>query len=85
MPTPIPRWKPSPARSSAARTASTKVISRDRHADYVQTLALVGASLERFSTEIRNLQRTDVLEVEENFAKGRRQLRHAPQAQPDPQ
>jgi adenylosuccinate lyase len=48
------------------------VISRDRHADYVQTLALVAASLERFSTEIRNLQRTDVLEVEENFAKGQK-------------
>ncbi|MCT0200759.1 adenylosuccinate lyase [Synechococcus sp. CS-1325] len=53
-------------------TASTQVIGRDRHADYVQTLALVGASLERFSTEIRNLQRTDVLEVEENFAKGQK-------------
>ncbi len=52
--------------------ASTQVISRDRHAEYVQTLALVGASLERFSTEIRNLQRTDVLEVEENFAKGQK-------------
>ncbi|MFN9621037.1 MAG: adenylosuccinate lyase [Synechococcaceae cyanobacterium] len=53
-------------------TASTQVISRDRHAEYVQTLALVGASLERFATEIRNLQRTDVLEVEENFAKGQK-------------
>ena len=53
-------------------TASTQVISRDRHADYVQTLALVGASLDRFATEIRNLQRTDVLEVEESFAKGQK-------------
>jgi adenylosuccinate lyase len=53
-------------------TASTQVISRDRHAEYVQTLALVAASLERFATEIRNLQRTDVLEVEENFAKGQK-------------
>ncbi|WP_320673963.1 adenylosuccinate lyase [Prochlorococcus sp. MIT 1341] len=53
-------------------TASTQVISRDRHADYVQTLALIGASLDRFATEIRNLQRTDVLEVEENFAKGQK-------------
>ncbi|MCX5968291.1 MAG: adenylosuccinate lyase [Cyanobacteria bacterium] len=52
--------------------ASTQVISRDRHAEYVQTLALIGASLERFTTEIRNLQRTDVLEVEENFAKGQK-------------
>jgi len=53
-------------------TASTQVIARDRHADYVQTLALVAASLERFATEIRNLQRSDVLEVEENFAKGQK-------------
>ncbi len=53
-------------------TASTQIISRDRHAHYVQTLALVGSSLDRFATEIRNLQRTDVLEVEENFAKGQK-------------
>ena len=53
-------------------TASTQVISRDRHADYVQTLALVTASIERFAVEIRNLQRTDVLEVEEYFAKGQK-------------
>ena len=52
--------------------ASTQVIGRDRHAEYVQTLALVGTSLERFSTEIRNLQRSDVLEVEEEFAKGQK-------------
>ncbi len=53
-------------------TASTQVISRDRHADYIQTLALIGTSLDRFATEIRNLQRTDVLEVEESFAKGQK-------------
>jgi len=53
-------------------TASTQVISRDRHAEYVQTIALVGASLDRFATEIRNLQRTDVLEVEEGFTKGQK-------------
>ena len=52
--------------------ASTQVISRDRHSEYVQVLALVGASLDRFATEIRNLQRTDVLEVEESFAKGQK-------------
>ncbi len=52
--------------------ASTQVISRDRHAEYVQTLALVGSSLDRFATEIRNLQRTDVLEVEEGFTKGQK-------------
>jgi adenylosuccinate lyase len=53
-------------------TASTQVISRDRHAEFVQTLALLGASIERFAVEIRNLQRTDVLEVEEFFAKGQK-------------
>jgi adenylosuccinate lyase len=53
-------------------TASTQVISRDRHADFVQQLALLGASIERFAVEIRNLQRTDVLEVEEFFAKGQK-------------
>ncbi len=52
--------------------ASTQVISRDRHAEFVQALALVAASLERFSVEIRNLQRTDVLEVEEYFSKGQK-------------
>ncbi|NEU76874.1 adenylosuccinate lyase [Hassallia byssoidea VB512170] len=53
-------------------TASTQVISRDRHADYVQQLALLAASIERFAVEIRNLQRTDVLEVEEFFSKGQK-------------
>tara|TARA_Y100001978_G_scaffold167949_1_gene156232 strand:+ start:7073 stop:8368 length:1296 start_codon:yes stop_codon:yes gene_type:complete len=53
-------------------TVSTQVISRDRHAEYVQTLALVGSSLDRFATEIRNLQRTDVLEVEEGFTPGQK-------------
>lgn len=53
-------------------TASTQVISRDRHAEYVQTLALLASSIERFAVEIRNLQRTDVLEVEEYFAKGQK-------------
>ncbi|OKH28532.1 adenylosuccinate lyase [Chroogloeocystis siderophila] len=53
-------------------TASTQVISRDIHADYVQQLALLAASIERFAVEIRNLQRTDVLEVEEFFAKGQK-------------
>ena len=53
-------------------TASTQVISRDRHAEFVQQLALLAASLERFAVEIRNLQRTDVLEVEEYFSKGQK-------------
>jgi len=53
-------------------TASTQVISRDVHAEFVQQIALVGASLERFAVEIRNMQRTDVLEVEEYFSKGQK-------------
>lgn len=53
-------------------TASTQVVSRDRHAEYVQGLALLAASIERFAVEIRNLQRTDVLEVEEFFSKGQK-------------
>ena len=52
--------------------ASTQIISRDRHADFFQTLALLAASIERFAVEIRNLQRTDVLEVEEFFSKGQK-------------
>lgn len=53
-------------------TASTQVISRDRHANYLNMLALLAASIERFAVEIRNLQRTDVLEVEEYFSKGQK-------------
>jgi adenylosuccinate lyase len=52
--------------------ASTQVISRDRHAEFLQMLALLTASIERFAVEIRNLQRTDVLEVEEFFAPGQK-------------
>ncbi len=50
--------------------ASTQVIQRDRHAQFVGALALTGASLEKFATEIRGLQRTEVLEAEEPFAAG---------------
>jgi adenylosuccinate lyase len=50
-------------------TASTQVISRDIHAEFLNALALLGASIERFAVEIRNLQRTDVLEVEVFFSK----------------
>jgi adenylosuccinate lyase len=52
--------------------ASTQVISRDIHADFANVLALLGASIERFAVEIRNLQKTDVLEVEEFFSKGQK-------------
>lgn len=51
---------------------STQVIQRDRHAYYMATLALIGASLEQMALEIRNLQRTEVHEVEESFGKGQK-------------
>ncbi len=52
--------------------ASTQVIPRDRHAVFIQTLALCGAAIERIATEVRHLQRTEVLEVEEPFTKGQK-------------
>jgi len=48
---------------------SNQVIQRDRHAEYVQVLALMAATLEKTATEIRNLQRTEIREVEEPFGK----------------
>lgn len=51
---------------------STQILQRDRHAEFLNTLALIASSLDKFATEIRNLQRTDILEVEENFAKGQK-------------
>ena len=51
---------------------STQVIQRDRHACYMATLALIGASLEQMAMEVRNLQRTEVHEVEESFGKGQK-------------
>ena len=51
----------------AAEPASTQVIPRDRHAAFLSTLALTGASVERFATEIRHLQRSEVGEVRESF------------------
>lgn len=51
---------------------STQIVQRDRHAAYMSILAVIGSSLEKMATEIRNLQRTDILEVEESFAKGQK-------------
>jgi len=51
---------------------ATQVIQRDVYAQYMATLAVVGASLEKFATEIRHLQKTEVLEVEEPFGKGQK-------------
>jgi len=51
---------------------STQVIPRDRHAAYFATLAVVASSIERLATEIRHLQRTEVLEAEEYFSEGQK-------------
>jgi len=51
---------------------STQVIQRDRHAEYVTTLAILAASLEKIAMEIRTLQRTEILEAEEPFAEGQK-------------
>jgi adenylosuccinate lyase len=51
---------------------STQVVQRDRHAQFMNTLAIIGSSLEKFATEIRHLQKTEVLEVEEPFGKGQK-------------
>jgi len=53
-----------------AAKVSSQIIQRDRHAQFVTTLALIASSLEKFATEIRALQRTEVLEAEEPFEDG---------------
>lgn len=53
-------------------TASTQVISRDRYAFFLATLAILGSSLDRFASEIRHMARTEVREVEEGFSRGQR-------------
>jgi adenylosuccinate lyase len=54
----------------AREDVSTQVVPRDRHAELLEAIALAGAGLERFATEIRHLQRTEVREVEEPFRSG---------------
>jgi adenylosuccinate lyase len=51
---------------------STQVIQRDRHAEWMATLAIIATSLEKIATEVRGLQRTEILEVEEPFAEGQK-------------
>ena len=51
---------------------STQIIQRDRHAQFMSTLGVIGATLEKITTEIRHLQRTEVLEAEEYFSKGQK-------------
>jgi adenylosuccinate lyase len=56
----------------AAEDVSTQVVPRDRHAVLLARIAIAGAGLERFATEVRNLQRTEVREVEEPFGEGQK-------------
>lgn len=51
---------------------STQIIQRDRHAQYLNTLAVIASSLDKFATEIRHLQKTEVLEAEEYFSEGQK-------------
>ena len=53
-------------------SVSTQVIQRDLHANYLQTLALIATTIEQFAVELRHLQRSEVLEVEEGFSKGQK-------------
>ena len=53
-------------------TVSNQVIQRDHHAEFLTTLALIGSTIEKIAIEIRHLQRTEVLEVEEYFLKGQK-------------
>ena len=55
-----------------AATLSTQIVLRDRHAEFCGTLALVASSIDRWATEFRHLQRTEVFEVEEFFAEGQK-------------
>ena len=53
-------------------TISTQIVQRDRHAEFLTTLALIASSIDRWATEFRHLQRTEVLEVEEFFGEGQK-------------
>lgn len=55
-----------------AAKVSTQVVQRDRHAHFLSVLAIIGGTVEKIATEIRNLQRTEILELEEGFAKGQK-------------
>lgn len=56
----------------APEPIATQIVQRDRHAEYLCTLAIIAASIEKIAVEIRHLQRTEVLETEEPFAKGQK-------------
>ncbi|MBS3944478.1 MAG: adenylosuccinate lyase, partial [Melioribacter sp.] len=56
----------------SAEPVATQVVQRDRHAEFLTTIAVIGATLEKIAIEIRHLQRTEVLEAEEYFSKGQK-------------
>jgi adenylosuccinate lyase len=51
---------------------SSQIVQRDRHAEFLTTLAIIASSIEKFATEIRSLQKTEILELEEGFSKGQK-------------
>ncbi len=51
---------------------ATQILQRDRHAEFMTTLAIIASCIEKYTTEIRHLQKTEVLELEESFAKGQK-------------
>jgi len=53
-------------------TLSTQIVQRDRHAEFMTTLAVIASSVDRWATEFRHLQRTEVLEIEEFFGEGQK-------------
>jgi adenylosuccinate lyase len=53
---------------------STQIVQRDHHAEFFTTLAIIASSIEKFSVELRHLQRTEVLEAEEFFPRGKKVL-----------
>ncbi len=55
-----------------AAPISTQIVQRDRHAEYIATIAIIGGSLEKLATEIRNLQKSETHEVEEYFGEGQK-------------
>ena len=79
------RPRSSPRSGCTPTRSARQIVQRDRHAALLAAIAILGGSLERFATEIRNLQHTEIGEVQEPFKAGQKgSLGDAPQAQPDP-
>ena len=79
------RPRSSPTSGLHVDPVSTQIVQRDRHAALLAAIAILGGSLERIATEVRNLQHTEIGEVQEPFQAGQKgSIGDAPQAQPDP-